>query len=363
MKIVLWCETELAESLCELLPDDMLVSCVIDDGSNHEKMIRTIPVVTFDEFCQKYLGEVEGAFVCFGNGTIRMEAVKKLQYYGITRIGFPKLHRAFDVSHDGIVWNEGKPYLSQVEIHIMDSCNLNCSGCTHFSNLWDKNLIYDFNQYLADLHILSRRVFFSTLFLLGGEPFLNPNLADYLYAARAILPNTEIVLVTNGLLIPQQSEEVLEALRRTEISVEVSVYPPTAKMLEKIEKTLSDHGVCMCIRAERPAFSAILGVRGNSNPYVTQRSCGNSFCRYVRNGKLYKCPVDALSHKYSETFDVPLPVSEGIDLYAEHFERMLPLLDAPVQLCRFCSEKPRIFMWSSTNHPTKRDWLADSLPE
>lgn len=38
MKIVLWCETELAESLCELLPDDMLVSCVIDDGSNHEEL-------------------------------------------------------------------------------------------------------------------------------------------------------------------------------------------------------------------------------------------------------------------------------------------------------------------------------------
>lgn len=364
MRIVLWCDREFADDLSAIFPDDLQVVCIIDaDCEDESKTINGIPLISFDQFRRKYLYSVEAAFVCMNHGLQRMEAVRLLQYYGISNIGFPKLHRSFDVSHEGMVWTEGKPYLSQVEIHIMDSCNLNCVGCTHFSNLFDRNEVYDFNQFSADLRMLSNRVLFSILYLLGGEPFLNPNLVDYLYAARAILPDCDIVLVTNGLLIPQQSDEVIDALRRTGIFVEISLYPPTAAIVEKIQERLSGTGVGCCIRAERQEFMAFLGTEGTSDPLISQQVCGNAFCRYVRNGKLYKCPVDALSYKYQEKFHVNRPESQGIDLYAYDFERMLPLLDEPIQLCRYCKENIRVFPWKAAKHPAKEDWfgLADEV--
>ena len=357
MRIVLWCDRELADGLSAVFPNDMQIVCMIDTACEKEgETIHDIPVVGFDGFRHRYLHLVEGSFICMGSGLERMEAAKLLQYYGISQIGFPKLHRSFDVSPDGMVWTNGKPYLSQVEIHIMDSCNLNCLGCTHFSNLFDRNQAYDFNRFTADLRMLSKRALFSILYLLGGEPLLNPNLADYLYAARAILPNCDIILVTNGLLIPQQSDEVMEALRRTGIFVEISLYPPTAAVLEKIQKRLEGTGVEFCIRAERNAFMSFLGTRGDSDPELAQRVCGNAFCRYLRNGRLYKCPIDALSYKYQEKFHVDYPEAEGIDLYAENFERMLSLLDGPIQMCRYCTEEVRVFPWAVAKHPKKEDW-------
>ena len=110
--------------------------------------------------------------------------------------------------------------------------------------------------------------------------------------------------------------------------------------------------------AERQVFSAILGTRGTSNPHIAQKNCGNAFCRYMRNGKLYKCPMDALSYKYNDAFGENLPPSEEIDLYAGDFERLLPTLDHPIQLCRFCSETPRVFPWKVASPPAKTDWLS-----
>ena len=349
----------MADGLSAVFPDDLQIVCVIDTNRGESAETAShIPLVNFTQFRKWYMDSVEAAFVCMGHGLERMEAVRILQYYGITNIGFPKLHRSFDVSPAGMVWTNGKPYLSQVEIHIMDSCNLNCSGCTHFSNLFDKDQAYDFNLFCADLRMLSKRVLFSILYLLGGEPFLNPNLADYLYAARAILPDCDIILVTNGLLIPQQPDEVMEALRKTGIFVEISLYPPTAAIVDKIEERLEGTGVEFCIRAERQEFMAFLGTKGTSDPELSQSVCGNAFCRYVRNGRLYKCPVDALSYKYQEKFHVNYPASEGIDLYAEDFERMLPLLDGPIQMCRYCEENIRVFPWKVAKYPVKEDWFG-----
>ncbi len=257
-----------------------------------------------------------------------------------------------------MIWNPGKPYLAQVEIHIMDSCNLNCKGCSHFSNLFPRNTVYSYDSFVEDLSLLAQKVFLSTLFLLGGEPLLNPHLSKYLYAARQIFPYAEIILVTNGLLIPKQSEATLKALRETKTFIEISLYAPTKKLLESIYQRMKGQDIHYEIRGERPTFTSFLGLTGTSDPYLSQQSCMSAFCRYVRNGKLYKCPVDALSYKYREHFGVSLPPSEGISIDSEDFDQKLSLLDNPVQLCRFCTEEARTFEWSPAPNPAKEDWFG-----
>ncbi len=359
--LAIWCDRELTAGLVERFLPTHAVVCVIDDEADETATVAGVPVVRFGTFRKRYLKEIDSVFVLMGNGTQRLRTVNRLRYYGVPRIGLPRLHRAVDLSEDGIVWNEGRPYLSQLEIHIMDSCNLNCMACTHFSSLFPQGSVYDFPQFQSDLTVLSRKICLSTLFLLGGEPFLNPRLPDYLRAAREIFPAVELVLVTNGLLIPRQTEEVIRALRETETAVQISLYAPTAKIVDEIENKLKGQGIYYDIRAERPAFMAFLGTTGQSDPEISQQRCLNAFCRYVRNGRLYKCPVDALSYKYRERFGVELPPAEGIDIRSEDFARELVLLDQPVQLCRYCAEEPRAFRWQPAPHPAKEDWFGNGV--
>ena len=361
VELVVWCDKPLMQIIMEQSPKEWHIVCMLDDEKeeNREEHIENIPVVDFCVFRKKYLAKVDGALVVIGDSESRAVAANLLYYYGIYNIGFPLLHRAFEVSQKGTVWTEGKPYLSAVEIHLMDSCNLNCTGCSHFSNLFDGDSEYDYNRFVEDLSVLSRRICFSTLYLLGGEPLANPNLIDYLRAARRIFPKREIVLVTNGLLIPRQTDEVFEVLRQEKIDIEISLYPPTAKMLDKIEARMKDTGVYFHIRAERPTFMAFMGTEGTSDPYISQQVCCNAHCRYIRNGKLYKCPVDALSYKYSERFGVNLPPSEGVSLVSGQLERELALLEEPIQLCRYCKEEPRVFPWAANPHPAKEDWFGN----
>lgn len=95
----------------------------------------------------------------------------------------------------------------QMEMHIMDACNLNCRGCTHFSPLFKQELP-DFQSRINDVKKIHKKIPCIARFgILGGEPFLNPSIGDYALKIREILPNTDIYIVTNGLLLTKQDDE------------------------------------------------------------------------------------------------------------------------------------------------------------
>lgn len=74
------------------------------------------------------------------------------------------------------------PELMQIEFHLADHCNLNCKGCTHFSNLVKEPVLADYEQFRQDLRRLSG--LFSNIyeiFLLGGEPLLNPDAGNFIW--------------------------------------------------------------------------------------------------------------------------------------------------------------------------------------
>jgi len=69
--------------------------------------------------------------------------------------------------------------LDTIEFHISDTCNLNCKYCSMFSALAQENSFPDINAYCRDLKQL-KKYFRSVkrVKLLGGEPFLNPELGS-----------------------------------------------------------------------------------------------------------------------------------------------------------------------------------------
>ena len=65
--------------------------------------------------------------------------------------------------------------MNYIEHHIVDHCNLNCAGCSHFSPL-ARPWIEDFETFKLDFKQLYNitKGDIHTIRLMGGEPLLHP---------------------------------------------------------------------------------------------------------------------------------------------------------------------------------------------
>ena len=93
-------------------------------------------------------------------------------------------------------------YLSYLEYHVADHCNLNCKYCTHYSPLVQEPVFTDLEKFKLDLQLLKERIDdIGVIRILGGEPLLNPQLSEFITYTRRLYPKAVITVVTNGLLI------------------------------------------------------------------------------------------------------------------------------------------------------------------
>ena len=102
------------------------------------------------------------------------------------------------------------------ETHIVEHCDLNCRMCTHFSPLAVPRFA-ELSTFSRDLRRL-RELFgddVAYIMLLGGEPLLHPELPDFLCTARTFFPNTDVILYTNGLKLPQMNPVFWESCEAT----------------------------------------------------------------------------------------------------------------------------------------------------
>ena len=96
-----------------------------------------------------------------------------------------------------------------LEFHIMDSCNLNCKGCIHFSSLNSPNTFVSLSSVQNDLERLKNIVeYIEVIRIMGGEPLLNPEWKKYIGITQKYYPYTEIHLATNGLFNARASKNI-----------------------------------------------------------------------------------------------------------------------------------------------------------
>ncbi len=231
-------------------------------------------------------------------------------------------------------WDED--VLPQAEMHIIDSCNLNCRGCTHFSPIFP-NELPDFSSRIQDVKILKEKFsYIIEFYILGGEPFLNPMVADYIKGIREVLPYSMIYIVTNGILIPSINDEILKCIKENNICVSISEYYPTHKLIDKICERLDKFDILYEVRNDksRTKFNIPLSLNEQS---VYPRLCISKGCVTIWNGKIAKCPTLMYIQRFNEYFHVNLP-DEGIMELSEcsSGKKLLEILHKEVPLCKHC---------------------------
>ena len=336
-----------------------------------------IKIISFQELEKKYKsGAIEVVLVAVRNGYNRWFITNQLQKAGIDKIGLVKPsvityqwsmkfynNNQRKCCSNQIVWVDEiqKPIIHYLEIHAMDSCNLNCKGCLHFSNLYYHDEKPDLNRLIKDVQQLSDNCYILHLRVLGGEPLLNPNLDILLEGLRGVLPDTDIGVVTNGTLIPKQDKKLFQIMKRNEIGFNITLYPPTHKMKDEIYTILNENKVSYGSHlAKVNKISKNLMIEPNLGVITSHTKCVSKNCFFLREGKLYKCAPAALINRFYETYGLPVRMNAGINIYDSEIkweQELSGMYEKPTELCKYCSDSLVNYSWAVANPPKMEDWI------
>lgn len=255
----------------------------------------------------------------------------------------------YDVKSDRIM-KFGKPVLGYLEFDVSGHCNLRCKGCSHYSNLQKEPVWGDLSKFREHL-VRLREIFdhIEVFRLVGGEPFLNPDVGQFAAAVREAFPDTTLYVVSNGLLIPHVKEEILDTLRENNAVVNISYYPPTVKMTEKIKEKLDDYKVPYTFSKPIRYFQYEVGEtpgNGTSN----YRHCPFIYCHILSDdGRLCLCDPPMVYQKSMTHLHVQREVGEECwtDLYnVKDGYELLRRLHREIPFCKYCLTRKKImFPW------------------
>ena len=199
----------------------------------------------------------------------------------------------FHIRDDGRV---NIPYLC---IDIVLGCNLRCAHCDHLSPyrkgfIPTDKIVHQFETWSKKIHPVRFK-------LLGGEPFLHPDLEEIVYESRKIWNDSKLEIGTNGLLLSEASQNIFDALKKEKIHVLVSDHSGIDLSHEKI--------IAGCARLEKNEISYELIPSNNrwhvayrvdndgipnpfqSLPHEAWSKCVAKRCPSLANNQLYKCTV------------------------------------------------------------------------
>ena len=253
-----------------------------------------------------------------------------------------------------------KPLIHHLEVNIADGCNLNCKGCLHFSNLYNRNDFPDLDDLLKAIECVSQNCEIFQFRILGGEPLLNPEIENFLIKLRMILPNSDIAVISNGILIPRMNTSLFCKMKENYVGFNLTLYKPTLKMKDAIYNTLKMNEVAFgSHEAQTDKFEKFLMENPNAIDRRTYEKCVPRGIFVIKDNCLYKCPMEAYIGKYCSTYNVHFPEPCGINVFKIR-DRWSEVIDElymkPRELCQYCSDESELYEWSN-GKPEKEDWL------
>ena len=272
---------------------------------------------------------------------------------------------------DKISETEERPYLVHLETHVCDHCNLNCKACNNFSPFVKERQVTDVVQYDKDMQNLA--VLFSNigrLFLLGGEPLLESELCcKMIEISRKYFPNAELRVLTNATLILGMKPEFWECLRKNNVIIHISAYPPIRNILPNIIEKIRSENVAYIVIKVAEKFSRRLTHHLNEDADYNNEHCGAAGCHYLRAGVLAKCPDAILIGNMASAMKCnPEKLQPKQILKLSDFKdpwKIIRELNQPNDLCKRCSiQKMKLFPWEMAGtNPDPEDWFIESQLE
>lgn len=111
-----------------------------------------------------------------------------------------------------------------IDFIITKRCNLNCKYCTSRASICSHDCEYDFEQFKQDVdHLFAVGMDFTPV-IIGGEPFCNSRIFDYIEYIRSKDSKIPIVIFTNGKYLSTADDLIYDRLYALRVSLWITVY-------------------------------------------------------------------------------------------------------------------------------------------
>jgi organic radical activating enzyme len=134
-------------------------------------------------------------------------------------------------------------HIFQTDVLVTEKCNLACSFCNMFIPHYELPKHRDVQIILSDIDSYFNLVDYVSIFhLVGGEPFLHPNIKDIIeYILKKYSDKIDkFIITTNGTVLPR--EEILQVLKNNNVILSVSNYSnKLEKLKSKVDRVLATY--------------------------------------------------------------------------------------------------------------------------
>lgn len=200
---------------------------------------------------------------------------------------------------------EGKPKfnIKFISVEVTNKCTLNCRDCCALMPYQQqdtrKNMDMDITMKSIE-KVVDCVDFIPELSIIGGEPFLNPDLKKLLTSLNQDKFKRKIgrfVISTNGTLVPDS--ETMQAMSRLKnhMYIYISTYGELSTRTYELLKICNQYGIA-CIASKNKSWAPMCKpFNPNEGGYSLEKACENcSKCVYVKfnqfriaEDRLYKC--------------------------------------------------------------------------
>jgi organic radical activating enzyme len=220
-----------------------------------------------------------------------------MQYYEIEKDNDTALSSRILQNAVVIDETQGKVIVDKLEFPVVYGCNLQCKHCTvHTPYL--HGYVTDL---LTSLRLWSEKLTPKMTLVLGGEPLLRSDLPQILDSIRSFYPHTEILLITNGLLLAQATPIFWQTVVKTDTRITISAHLVNYKeTCEKIDSKLEEYALQDKVRIGCENFydswATLWQYDENNFPVLTAKApapifqdCMSKNCFTIHRNWLYRC--------------------------------------------------------------------------
>ena len=232
----------------------------------------------------------------------------------------------------------------QFEFALAEHCNLHCRGCDHFSPIAEPKFT-DFTSLTMDLARLSTLFdgVAERIYLLGGEPLLNPDIEKFLVMTRKSFPVARIEIVTNGVMLMKEPESFWNVCHDNGIMIAVTKYPVPLDF-GAMEARAASYGVGYHYfnagETVKTLYQHKLSATKTQDTWMSYLLCGaGNRCIYLQDGRLYPCTFAPTVRHFDKKFGTKVFNAEenSIDIYkAKSAQEILQFLAKPIPACAHC---------------------------
>lgn len=263
--------------------------------------------------------------------------------------------------------------IKYVYFHIIDKCNLNCAYCDNFSPLQLDDWYIDtkiFNRNIKQLkNILSEIPY---LGIGGGEPLLHPNLLEICYILRKYYPNSDVMVLSNGMLLQEYNEKLVEELVKMNVNIVVTEYPCDTIDYSKLYNLYKNKLMFTTQPKYKMHNLQISTVKKNGNKSYVRCAYSNSKGQSLRcfqldhEGNFWFCGILANIHLLEKYFNIKFEKIKGkygdyVNIFEiSNIDDILYGINNKIPFCDYCSSSNyEVFDWEKSEKH-RNEWLSEN---